>query len=120
MAVAGLIIGTIIVLAVLLILVVLAQNPKSSGSAGGLAFSGANQLMGAKRSADFFEKLTWGFGIAIMVLALTANIVIEKPEASEQFSSPNVEAAKEKAVVPPKADSTATQQPTVVTDTTKK
>ncbi len=116
----GLIIGVIIVVAVLLILVVLAQNPKSSGSAGGLAFSGANQLMGAKRSADFFERLTWGFAITIMVLALTANIVIEKPEASEGFSSPNVEAAKEKSTLPPTpTDTTSTSTPNITIDTAK-
>jgi preprotein translocase subunit SecG len=115
----GLIIGVIIVVAVLLILVVLAQNPKSSGSAGGLAFSGANQLMGAKRSADAFEKLTWGFAITIMVLALTANIVIEKPEASEGFSSPNVEAAKEKSILPTTTDSTSTSAPIITTDSAK-
>ncbi|GAB4119722.1 MAG: hypothetical protein OHK0057_26400 [Thermoflexibacter sp.] len=114
----GLIIGVIIVVAVLLILVVLAQNPKSSGSAGGLAFSGANQLMGAKRSADAFEKLTWGFAITIMVLALTANIVIEKPEVGEGFSSPNVEAAKEKSTLPPTTTDT-TSTPTITIDSAK-
>lgn len=116
----GLIIGVIIVAAILLILVVLAQNPKSSGSSGGLAFSGANQLMGAKRSADFFEKLTWGLAVGIMVLALTANIVLEKPEASEGFSSPNIEAAKEKSTLPPTTtDTTSTATPIITTDSTK-
>jgi preprotein translocase subunit SecG len=124
----GLIIGTIIVVAVLLVLVVLAQNPKSSGSGGGLTFSGANQLMGAKRSADLFEKMTWGFIGTIMVLALAANVAIKRPSADEQFSSPNVEAAKEinvPAPAPTGLDSAAQQtitptETTQPTDTTKK
>jgi len=118
----GFIIGTIIVVAILLVLVVLAQNPKSSGSGGGLAFSGANQLMGAKRSADVFEKMTWGFIITIMVLALVANVTLDKDAASEQSSSPSVERAKETGVTttPPNALDSAAQQAPVSVDTTKK
>jgi preprotein translocase subunit SecG len=113
------IIGTSIVIGVLLMLAVLAQNPKSSGSGGGLNFSGANQLMGAKRSADFFEKLTWGFIISIMVLALAANVIVDRG-ATQEFSSPNLDAAKDKNVVTPSLDSAAQQPPIQATDTTKK
>ncbi len=115
----GLIIGTIIVVAVLLVLVVLAQNPKSSGSGGGLTFSGANQLMGAKRSADLFEKMTWGFIATIMVLALAANVAIKRPSAEEQFSSPNVEAAKSTNVPTPAATSDSLAKPITPTETTQ-
>ncbi len=113
----GFIIGTIIIMSILLVLVVLAQNPKSGGSGGGLAFSGANQLMGAKRSADVFEKMTWGFIITIMILALVANVSLDKQNATEQFASPNVEKAKETSVTAPSLDSAAQQMPV---DTTKK
>lgn len=117
----GFIIGTIIVVAILLVLVVLAQNPKSSGSGGGLAFSGANQLMGAKRSADVFEKMTWGFIVTIMLFALLANVTLDKNGATEQFSSPNVEKAKETGITTPTATSDSTsQQAPVSVDTTKK
>lgn len=114
------IIGTCIVIGVLLMLVVLAQNPKSSGSGGGLAFSGANQLMGAKRSTDFFEKLTWGFVITIMVLALVANVVVDRSAGSQEFSSPNLDAAKEKNVTAPTPTLDSAAQQTTPTDTTKK
>jgi preprotein translocase subunit SecG len=118
------IIGTSIVIGVLLMLVVLAQNPKSSGSGGGLNFSGANQLMGAKRSADFFEKMTWGFIISIMVLALVANVVVDRSAGTEEFSSPNIDAAKGKNVTAPTqtlpTDSATQQTPTQTTDTTAK
>ena len=117
----GFIIGTIIVVAILLVLVVLAQNPKSSGSGGGLAFSGANQLMGAKCSADVFEKMTGVFIATIMVLALVANVTLDKDAASKQTSSPSVEKAKETGVTtPPTTLDSAAQQSPVSVDTTKK
>lgn len=117
----GFIIGTIIIISILLVLVVLAQNPKSGGSGGGLAFSGANQLMGAKRSADVFEKMTWGFIVTIMILALVANVTLDKDGgAAEQFASPNVEKAKETGVTAPTTLDSAAQQTPVSVDTTKK
>ena len=50
----------IFIAAILLILIVLVQNPK-----GGLAanFSSSNQVMGVRRTSDFLEKATWTLGI---------------------------------------------------------
>lgn len=63
----------IIIVAALLALVVLAQNPKGGGLAAG--FSGAQQIGGVQRTADFLEKSTWTLAAALMVLCLfsTAN-----------------------------------------------
>lgn len=63
----------IIIVAALLALVVLAQNPKGGGLAAG--FSGAQQIGGVQRTADFLEKSTWTLATALMVLCLisTAN-----------------------------------------------
>ena len=58
----------IIILAVLLALVVLAQNPKGGGLAAG--FTGASQIGGVQRTADFMEKATWSLAGALMVLCL--------------------------------------------------
>ena len=46
----------IIIVAALLALVVLAQNPKGGGLAAG--FTGASQIGGVQRTADFLEKST--------------------------------------------------------------
>jgi preprotein translocase subunit SecG len=60
-----------LVVCVVLALVVLIQNPKGGGLSG--TFGGtANQLFGYKRTSDDIEKITWGLGIALMVLALSA------------------------------------------------
>lgn len=60
----------IIILAVLLALVVLAQNPKGGGLAAG--FTGASQIGGVQRTADFMEKATWSLAGALMVLCLVS------------------------------------------------
>ncbi len=112
------IISLILVAAVLLVLVVLAQSSKGGGLVAGAA--GAGQVMGAKRAVDFLEKLTWGLGIFIFALALTANVM--KPDLTGGMASPNID----NAVAPPAGgnpaivakDSAAT--PTPATDTTKK
>jgi preprotein translocase subunit SecG len=69
--------GTIIsilifIVALLLILVIMVQNPK-----GGLAsnFSSSNQVMGVRRTADFLEKSTWTLGIALVVLSILSSTI---------------------------------------------
>lgn len=109
----------ILVACVLLVLVVLAQNAKGGGLAAGAA--GAGQIMGAKRAVDFLEKLTWGLGITIFVLALTANII--KPEMSSGLDSPNIESTSGVSTTPAPVvnDSSKSTAPvTTPTDTTKK
>jgi preprotein translocase subunit SecG len=69
----GLIIGIIIFICVLLILIVLVQNPKGGGLAS--SFSSSNQFMGVKRTADFIEKATWGFATALIVLSVIATML---------------------------------------------
>ena len=60
-----------LVICVILALVVLIQNPKGGGLSG--TFGGAaNQMFGVKRTGDDIEKITWGLGIALMVLSLSA------------------------------------------------
>lgn len=69
------IVGLIIFVSVLLVLVVLAQNSKGGGLSSQFGGSGASNLIGVKKTGDLLEKLTWGFAITIMVLALATNFV---------------------------------------------
>ncbi len=69
----GLITGIILFVCILLILIVLVQNPKGGGLSS--SFSSSNQFMGVKRTADFVEKATWGFAAALLVLSILATIV---------------------------------------------
>ncbi len=61
---------TIVVLlaCVLLILVVLVQNPKGGGLNS--EFGSATQLGGARRATDILEKGTWGLAIGIALICL--------------------------------------------------
>lgn len=67
----------IILAAVLLIGVVLIQNPKGGGL--GQSFGGfSNQIMGVQRTTDFLEKATWTLVITIAVLSLFTVFFIDK------------------------------------------
>lgn len=54
----------------LLMAVVLIQNPKGGGVDSTFGGQSANQMFGAARSTDFIEKLTWGLAIALVVLCI--------------------------------------------------
>lgn len=66
----------IFIVAILLALVILVQNPK-----GGLAsnFSSSNQVMGVRKTTDFLEKATWTLGIALLVLSVISSSLIGGP-----------------------------------------
>ena len=69
----GLLVGIILFLAILLILIVLVQNPKGGGLSSN--FSSSNQFMGVKRTADFIEKATWSMAAAMVALSIIATVI---------------------------------------------
>jgi preprotein translocase subunit SecG len=95
----ALVITLITVTAVLLVLVVLAQNSKGGGLSSQFGGSGSSQLMGVKRTTDLLEKITWGLAIVLVILTLSTNLIIQEP-VSEEFTSPNVERALDRTVLP--------------------
>ncbi len=72
----------IVIVSVLLILIVLAQNPKGGGLASN--FAGSNQIMGVRRTADFLEKATWTLAIALVVLSFLATVTMPKPKTEQK------------------------------------
>ena len=66
----------ILITCVLLTLVVLVQNSKGGGLASN--FSGSNQFMGVRKTADFLEKSTWTLAIILLVLSLFSFFIIPK------------------------------------------
>ena len=93
------IISLIILCAIVLILIVLAQNSKGGGLTSQFGGSGTSQLMGVKKTGDILEKMTWGLAITIMVLTLTTNLFLETNQ--QELSSPNIESAREKNIASP-------------------
>ncbi|RIJ41589.1 preprotein translocase subunit SecG [Pontibacter oryzae] len=105
-------ISIIIFVCVLLVLVVLAQNPKGGGLSS--QFGGStSQLMGVKRTGDLLEKLTWGFAITLVVLTLATQMIGNDGEGA--IRSVNEERARQSQLpaapagaLPGVVDSTAT------------
>jgi len=78
----GLITGIILFVCILLVLIVLVQNPKGGGLAA--SFSSSNQFMGVKRTADFVEKATWGLAAGLFLLSVLATVLPHNTEAQRQ------------------------------------
>ncbi len=95
----ALIVTLITITAILLVLVVLAQNSKGGGLSSQFGGSGSSQLMGVKRTTDLLEKITWGLAIGLVALTLSTNLIIQEP-VSDSFSSPNIDRAQERTVMP--------------------
>ena len=108
---------TIIILAilvcVLLVLIILIQNPKGGGLSSG--FSGSNNIMGVQRTGDFLEKGTWVLAVSLMVLALLSNVVIPRGGVINQEQNEiqrQIERPASAPVTTPAAPSLPTNQDT--------
>jgi preprotein translocase subunit SecG len=60
----------------LLMLVVLIQNPKGGGIDSTFGGSQANQVFGASRSTDMIEKITWGLAAALFTLCVLTALAV--------------------------------------------
>ncbi len=83
----GLLTVLIAIVSLLLMGVILIQNPKGGGldsTFGGTA--GANQVLGAAKSSDFIEKLTWGLAAALLILCLVTSLVVGTGGGSQSSS----------------------------------
>jgi len=66
----------IALVSVMLIAVILIQNPKGGGIDATFGGQGANQMFGAAKSTDFIEKLTWGLAIALFALSIITTLMV--------------------------------------------
>lgn len=79
-----------VIAGVLLVLSILPQNSK--GGIGGQFGGGAtSQVMGAKKSADFFEKSTWVLAAVVLLLSIAANVYKNNESTEEKEVDPNIE-----------------------------
>ncbi len=65
----------IAIICVLLMAIILIQNPKGGGIDSTLGGGAANQMFGAAKSTDFVEKLTWGLAGALFVLCILTAVM---------------------------------------------
>jgi preprotein translocase subunit SecG len=104
----------IIIVCALLILIVLVQNSKGGGLSS--SFASNNQIMGVRKTADFLEKTTWGFAIALFALSLLATPKKQTAETPESGTESVTRKKQEGMVTVPSAPVQApvggpTQQP---------
>ena len=87
----------IILAAILLIGVVLIQNPK-----GGIAanFVAPTQIMGVKKSTDVIEKATWVFAVVLIVLSLASNFFRPSQASTENVNESRIKETIENVNVP--------------------
>jgi preprotein translocase subunit SecG len=76
------VIGLIIFFAILLVLVILAQNSKGGGLTSQFGGSAASNIIGVKKTGDLLEKLTWTFIVTIMILSLSTNFITARGTGS--------------------------------------
>ena len=91
----SLIVSLIVLVAILLVVSVLVQNPKGGGVASGWGIS-TNQF-GVRKTTDFLEKSTWVLVAMLLVLSISANSLYtpNDGETSDVPTSINVEKAQE-------------------------
>lgn len=107
-----------LIVCVLLVLVVLVQNPKGGGLASN--FASSNQIMGVKKTTDFLEKATWTLAIALLVISLAVNMF--KPSAEDapvQESAIQEQIDNSSTAAPAAAPATAPAAAPATVDTTK-
>lgn len=63
------------IVSVLLILVVLVQNPKGGGLDSTFGGNAGTQMFGAAQSTDFIERVTWHLMIALFLLCIVTTIM---------------------------------------------
>ncbi len=63
---------------ILLMLVILVQNPKGGGVDATFGGNAANQVFGAAKSTDFIEKLTWGLAAALFILCIITAVIVSQ------------------------------------------
>ncbi|MBN9313215.1 MAG: preprotein translocase subunit SecG [Chryseobacterium sp. 39-10] len=90
----------IMIACVLLIIIIMAQNPKGGGLSGTFGGTSSAQF-GVQRTNDFMEKATWTLGAIIIALILLSVILTGKPVQNFQTTP-----AKKEAPAPQTAPAT--------------
>ena len=72
----------IFIVCILLILVIMVQDPKG-GILNSSLTGGSNQFMSVGSTENFIEKITWFLCILLVVLVITLNLFIKNSKQSE-------------------------------------
>ena len=101
------IVSIIVLACIFLMLIVLAQDPKSGGFAAGIA--GGSQVMGVKKTTDLLENLTWAFAAVLIVCSIGTTFLIDRGEGGDTgINSVNIDKARQAAPAPAAAPAAGT------------
>lgn len=103
--------GLCVLAAVLMVVAVMIQNSKGGGINTAFNTTGATQMLGARRSNEYIEKITWGLAIAVAVLALGTNVATSLNKGTTEDNSLKIQKTIEgmPAKAPAAADPTLLQ-----------
>ena len=73
----------ILIVAFLLIVAIMVQNPKGGGLSSSFGGSGSQQVGGVKQTSDFLDKSTWFLATLLLVLILLSNVTIMNSGATD-------------------------------------
>lgn len=91
-----------IIACILLVAIVLIQNPKGGGLSSN--FSAANQILGVNKTTEGVEKITWILAISLLILSLAGPFFISGSSSSQESKmKENIENAAPGSVNPPPA-----------------
>ena len=104
-----------IIVCVFLILVVLVQQGRGADLAGAFGGGGSQQTFGPRGAATFLHKLTTGFFVAFIVIAMALAVLESRPQSSvirEGAKNPKAAARRPASFpVPPPAPATPSGSP---------
>lgn len=98
----------VMIASVLLVIIVMAQNPKGGGLSSTFGGTSSAQF-GVQRTNDFMEKATWTLGGTIIVLILISVVITGKPSQAAPVQQP----AKKEAPAQQSAPASKTTTPAV-------
>lgn len=78
-----------IIISIVLVLVVLIQKSKGGGLSSN--FSSSNQIMGAPRTADAIEKVTWYLAGALIVLSMLSTRFVRSENSQQNQLMPEMQ-----------------------------
>ena len=91
----------IIITCILLVLVILVQNPKGGGLSS--TFGGGNQMFGVQKTTDFLDKATWTLAGVLLALTLLSNFAIDRGEGTLNEGSRVQDQVEDVAPIVPQA-----------------
>ena len=80
----------IVITCILLVIIILVQNPKGGGLSSSFGGGGTQLFGGVKKTTDFLDRGTWTLAIALVVLVLAMNVMINPSTGEEELQQSEI------------------------------